>query len=448
MLRKVLRWTYRIVGGVIALAVLLVAIVIGAVHTQWGRQRIKAEIQSQLRAEFPGSTIGSVQGSPFGTLVVSGITITGKDGRPFVTIATLTVDVQLRPLLRRVVRLQNIEADGMLVDLAAQPDPKPSASATKPDDKPSSWDIEMPDIAVHQATVIGEERVENIELAAGLVLHDGAIDASVAVTAKWRGQPASASAIVHYGDELRVPMAHAALGDGELTATAVRVGDPLSVDGVLAVRVPADLAKLLADVDITGDAAAVVHLRNGMVAFDGTLTGPYASRVRGTAHVDLVKRSGDAVVAIENVYGRAIATLAGDEHRVRGLVAGDGAYEDHAGGALAAVDVTREGDLIELANALVTAHGKSTTYGTGVSSHLPCRLSRPASPTAAFATRTRASHTYASGSMQRRSVRSLSSTQVSTPMASRKAHLRFRPRSCLRWRHSMTSSPLTSASIV
>lgn len=366
MLRKILRWTYRVVGGVMALAIVLVAMAIGAVHTQWGRQRIKQEIESQLRAEFPGSTVGSLQGSPFGTLVASGITIAGKDGRPFVTIATLSLDVQLRPLARRVIRLQRIHADGMLVDLTAQPDPKPSAPSTqKSDARPSSWDIELPDILVRKATLIGEERVETIDLAAGVVLHDGAIDASVAVTAKWRGQPVSGSAILHYSDVLRVPMAHVAVGDAELTATAVRVTDPLSVDGIVAVRIPAKLAQAVAEVDMTGDATAIVYSRNSVVAFDGTLTGPYATHVRGSGNVDLVKLSGSALLAIDNVYGRAIATLTGDEHRVRGLVVAQGAYEEYAGRSLVTVDVTRDGDVIELANALITARGKSTTYGGG-----------------------------------------------------------------------------------
>lgn len=370
MLRKVLRWVWRIVGGAIAFVILLVAIAVGAVHTEWGRQRMKKEIESQLQAQFPGSTVGSLQGTPFGTLIASGITIAGKDGRPFITIAELTIDASLKPLANRVVRVQTVAADGVLIDLTAQPDPKPSTAASetkKGDSKPSSWDIELPDIAVHHATVISSdgERVESIELAAGLVFHDGALDASIAATAKWRGQPASASATLRYANDLRVPMAHIALGDAEITATGVRVADPLAVDGVLAVYAPAKLVQAVADTDITGDARAIVISRGGVVAIDATLTGPYASHLRGTGQVDLVKLSGGAVLAVDNVYGHAIATLSGDEHRVRGLVAAQGAYEDMSGRTLAAIDVTRQGDVIELANALVTARGKSTIYGTG-----------------------------------------------------------------------------------
>jgi hypothetical protein len=375
MMRKILRWAWRILGGAIAFVILLVAIAIGVVHTEWGRQRMKKEIETQLQAEFPGSTVGSLQGTPFGTLIASGITIAGKDGRPFITIAELTIDASLKPLANRVVRVQTVSADGVLIDLTAQPDPKPtkpaSTDAKKGESKPSSWDIELPDIAVHHATIIGDdgERVESIELAAAIVLHDGALDASVAATAKWRGQPASASATLHYADELRIPMAHVALGDAEITATAVRVADPLAVDGVLAVRAPAKLVAQLADTDITGDARAVVISRGGALAIDATLTGPYASHLRGSGHVDLAKLTGGAVLAVDNVFGRAVATLAGDEHRVQGLIAAQGAYDDEGnlmtGRTLAAVDVTRQGDVVELANALVSAQGKSTMYGTG-----------------------------------------------------------------------------------
>lgn len=375
MMRKVLRWVWRILGGAIAFVVLLVAIAIGAIHTEWGRQRMKKEIEAQLQAEFPGSTVGSLQGTPFGTLIASGITIAGKDGRPFITIAELTVDASLKPLANRVVRVQTVSADGVLIDLTAQPDPKPSTptttATTKGEAKPSSWDIELPDITVHHATIIGDkgERVEAIELAAGVVLHDGALDASIAATAKWRGQPASASATLRYAEDLRIPMAHVALGDAEITATAVRVSDPLAIDGVLAVRAPAKLVAQVADFDLTGDARAVVISRGGALAIDAALTGPYASHLRGTGHVDLAKLTGGAVLAVESVYGRAVVTVAGDEHRVRGLVAADGAYDDEgnvmSGRTLATLDVTRQGDVVELANALVSAHGKSTMYGTG-----------------------------------------------------------------------------------
>lgn len=372
ILNQGLRWMYRIVGGAIAFVILLVAIAVGAVHTEWGRQRMKKELESQLRAEFPGSTVGSLQGTPFGTMIASGITIAGKDGRPFITIATLTVDASLKPLANRIVRVQTVEADGVLIDFTAQPDPAPAKPATKSgESKPSSWDIELPDIAVHHATVITKEgeRVETIELAAGVVMHDGALDASLAATAKFRGQPASASATVRYADDLRVPMAHVAFGDAEITATAVRVADPLAVDGALAVRAPAKLVQAVADTNITGDARAVLVSRNGAVAIDATLTGPYASHVRGTAHVDLAKLAGGAVLAVDNVYGRAVMTLSGDEHRVRGFVAAQGAYNDEenilSGRTLAAIDVTRQGEVIELANALVSARGKSSMYGAG-----------------------------------------------------------------------------------
>src|SRR6188472_1196375 len=102
-LRKILRWTLRIVLGSIALAILLAAIAIGALHTKFGRERVRKEIEAQLQEDFPGSTVGRVDGSPFGTLVATGIMIAGKDGKPFITIESAELGVQIKPLLRKTV---------------------------------------------------------------------------------------------------------------------------------------------------------------------------------------------------------------------------------------------------------------------------------------------------------------------------------------------------------
>ena len=59
----------RISVGVGAFAILLACVIIGALHTHWGRERLRKEIVSQLQADFPGTSIGSLDGSIFGTLV-------------------------------------------------------------------------------------------------------------------------------------------------------------------------------------------------------------------------------------------------------------------------------------------------------------------------------------------------------------------------------------------
>src|SRR5436190_648073 len=74
-MRRGLRWIKRIVLGVLVLAVLAIAIVIGVVHTDWGRNKIRAKIVEQLQGAFPGSTIGSFTGSPFGAVVLHDVRV-------------------------------------------------------------------------------------------------------------------------------------------------------------------------------------------------------------------------------------------------------------------------------------------------------------------------------------------------------------------------------------
>src|SRR6185369_3381785 len=123
-LRSVLKWTLRIVLGSIALVIVLAAIAIGAIHTKWGHERIRAEIEAQLQDDFPQSTVGRIDGSPFGTLTATAITIAGKDGKPFITIESAELGVQIKPLLGKTIHVDTVTLHGVLVDLAQQPDKK------------------------------------------------------------------------------------------------------------------------------------------------------------------------------------------------------------------------------------------------------------------------------------------------------------------------------------
>ena len=129
---------------------------VGAVHTAWGRQRMPTEIESQLQAQYPGSTRRLAARHVFGTLIASGITIAGKDGKPFVSISTLRVAVAFKPMLRKVVRVDSLDVEGVLVDLAVQPDPKPEPlpGSAEANAKPSAWIVDLPSITVHDARVL------------------------------------------------------------------------------------------------------------------------------------------------------------------------------------------------------------------------------------------------------------------------------------------------------
>jgi hypothetical protein len=299
-LRRVWRWSSRIILGTIALVILLAAIAIGALHTKFGRERVRKEIEESLQEDFPGSTVGRVDGSPFGSLVVTGIAIAGKDGKPFITVESAELGVQIKPLLRRTVHVDTVTLHNVLVDLAAQPDPKPKKPApviAQPvKDKPSSWDIEVPSIVVRDARVLTKvgERLDGIDVDAGIRMHDGMIDATAAIKAAFRGQPFMAAASVRYGEALDanggrrgealdVPFAQVKLGPADVTVVSAHVvlDGPLAVDGTIIAHAPKSLAEELGAKDVPGDIALVVNSKDGDVAFDTTLA--WAAPIEGTA---------------------------------------------------------------------------------------------------------------------------------------------------------------------
>jgi uncharacterized protein involved in outer membrane biogenesis len=111
-MKRALKWLKRFVLGSLALAVLVVVVAIVALHTDWGRNKLKHEVESQLTARFPGTTIGSVEGSVFGTVVARNVSLGGMSGKPFITIDRLEIAVALRPLISKTVRVNAIVADG------------------------------------------------------------------------------------------------------------------------------------------------------------------------------------------------------------------------------------------------------------------------------------------------------------------------------------------------
>ena len=106
------RWTKRVGVGIGAFVIVVACVVIGALHTHWGREKVREEIVAQLQADFPGTSIGSLDGSLFGTLVAHDVVLGARDGKPLATVKTLSIDIALRPIVGKTVRVESIVADG------------------------------------------------------------------------------------------------------------------------------------------------------------------------------------------------------------------------------------------------------------------------------------------------------------------------------------------------
>jgi hypothetical protein len=357
-MKRAWRWTRRIALGVIGFAVLAVAITLGTLHTNWGRNRVRAIAEEQLQSAFPGSTIRRIDGSVLGDLIARDVTIMGRDKRPLVTIETLTLHAALLPLVGKTARVERIEADGVVVYARSQPeaDPKPEPEPTpETPSEPSAWSIEMPTIQVTRGrveieTATGVEHIADLGAGVSLSMRSGEpLIASVHATASWRKQPISIAALVANDDRLDVRYASLSLGDARVNVVDAHV-DGTKISGGVIARVPAALVKQVADVELPGDAALLARISpTGQLQVTGTMG---AAHLDAYAATDLEKLTARAIVAanVPDVAalsdgavtgsGTVVATVVADPEHVDGIVTITGDAQGNAGSALVALGAT------------------------------------------------------------------------------------------------------------
>jgi hypothetical protein len=303
-MRRVLRWLMRIALGGLALAVLAIGAALIAVHTDWGRERVRRVVVAKLAPFFPnGARIGRIEGSVFGELVARDVELLAADGRaPYAKVAALRIELALGPLLSGTAELERLVAEDVEV--------YPVRGLVVVDDgKPSTWNVELPAIEVHRARVVIEVPAEPVTLE-GIELTGqasiplgGPIAAAVELRGTWRerGAPFEGSAAARIGERVTVPRLELRIGGpggpGGAAGAAgafVRGSDivltPGRPTGALHVEAPAALVKRLvpavalpadARVDVTVAAAGGGELAVELAAALG------ASRVTGNLLVDL-----------------------------------------------------------------------------------------------------------------------------------------------------------------
>jgi autotransporter translocation and assembly factor TamB len=361
-MKRALRWAKRIALGVLAFAVLAVAITIGALHTQWGRDRVRRLVEDQLQAAFPGSTIGRIDGSVLGELIVRDVTLVGRDHRPLVTIETFRLRAAILPLFGKTARVEQVTADGVVV-YAHDQGPAPARPAAPPAaSEPATWSIELPSITVERArveieTASGTEQIEELAAGVSLSLRAGEpLIASVRASARWRAQPIALDAVLASGDRLAVPYAVALLGGARALAIGVEV-DGARGAGHVAAFAPAALVSQLGGPDLPGDAALLAHLApSGQLELAGTVG---SANLYALAKADLDRPRAHAIVTADvpdvaafvpraeagaPLAGRGTlcATVVATPAELSGMVAIAGAARGVAGTALLGVSATGE----------------------------------------------------------------------------------------------------------
>ncbi len=337
--RRGMRWTKRIVLGLVVLIVLVVVGAVAFIHTDSGREVVRVKVEDQLQNTFTGgATIGKLEGSPFGDLVLRDFVINGPDGKPAITIGTLRTHIRIFDLLKKDIRLDHLILDKVDAHLKQNADGtyqiakliKPS-----PDTGVSKWTIVLPKVQVRDARVMLETRDAElktvnlddvaIEASALLPLEGDAKNAALSLAGTWRERKAPieiAAAIVDDGSKLLAPTLKVVVGGVAVTGTNLAISRrpnqaPL-IEGLLHVLAKRDdvLAldrriDLLDDVELTLQAA----IDNGQKATLSGSLGPTA--ITGVVNADLDTKhafghltSGDLDLA-KLTAGKVVALVGG-----------------------------------------------------------------------------------------------------------------------------------------
>lgn len=249
--RRGRRWIKFGLLGVLGLAVLAVAAAALVVHTHWGKEQLRAQVEQRLNDTFiGGATLGGVEGSPFNDLTLHDVVINGPDRRPVIKARTLTVSVGILPLLSHQARILGVAADGLDVDLRRDANGELITKHLTRPGPPSAWSIDLPKVTLRNAHVQFDTGTEvmnfdglSIDAWAHLP-HGGPVDAGVDLHGAWRERQAAKlalSTIVH-SDAVGVssPYLIAHAGDVSIVANQVRVrtGAPPTDALASAPRVP------------------------------------------------------------------------------------------------------------------------------------------------------------------------------------------------------------------
>ncbi|HZJ68079.1 MAG TPA: hypothetical protein VFD36_31465, partial [Kofleriaceae bacterium] len=109
--RRGWRWAKRGALGALAFVVLAVGAAVLAMHTGWGREMVRRQVEERLAEVFTGgASVRLIEGTPLGELTLHDLVINGPDRRPAITVKKLTVQVGILPLLSHQARVAGVAA--------------------------------------------------------------------------------------------------------------------------------------------------------------------------------------------------------------------------------------------------------------------------------------------------------------------------------------------------
>ena len=155
------RWIKRGVLVLLGLIVVAIVAVVIIVHTSFGREIVRSQIESQLNGMFVGGgSVGKVDGSPFTKLVLTDVVINGPDGQPAISVKKLTIGLALTALVSKHVNLTSVNVDGLDVRLARNQDGSLQMENLLKPQPSSGWSVNIPDLQIHHGHVLYDTGTE------------------------------------------------------------------------------------------------------------------------------------------------------------------------------------------------------------------------------------------------------------------------------------------------
>ncbi len=355
--RRVWRWIQRIVLGLLAVLVVAIGALVIAIHTDYGRALIRSRAEAALQEVFVGgASLGKVEGSPFGELVIRDLVINGPDHAPAITVRTLRFELGLWPLLSQRVELATVIAEDVEVLLDREANGELELMhLTKPGPTPT-WSLDIAWLALHRGHVRLETGPEVVNLdqieifGAAHVAGGEPVSAHASVRALWRERAAGVgvdAVIRTFEGATSIPSVIAMVGGVTVAGAGVRIaavpGRAPVIDGTLIVDAPAAAAaQLVPDVALPDDVAVAVT----------------ASSAQPWTNLSVIGRVGEtpvrAMLRADLDRERAMGTVASGDVDVTKLTHGK---VTGRGGGLVVFDAQHTSGELPTASGILTAWG-------------------------------------------------------------------------------------------
>lgn len=167
------KWIKRILLGLLLFLVVAVGVVLVVVHTNFGRELIRKQVEARLNDLFlGGGSVGRIEGSPFTELTMRDVVINGPDGEPALSAKAVKLGVGILPLVSKKIILSSIIIEDADVRIARNQNGTLQFDHLIKPQPESGWSISIPTLEIHRAHVAYDTGTEwlnfdNLEVIGG-----------------------------------------------------------------------------------------------------------------------------------------------------------------------------------------------------------------------------------------------------------------------------------------